>query len=144
MTTLDVITKEIVDLHDFFTEWFNGTIDHDQLEPRFLSHLHDEVVFIPPAGQVMTGAMLKGWFDQSHGSNPDFRAHIRDVTIRHEVGDLVLATYTEWQKGAKRSDQARNARVTSVLLKMTSPISWLHIHETWLPDDVRDAGSFEF
>jgi len=60
MTTLERVTKEIVDLHDFFTEWFNGTVERDQLEPRFLSRLHKNVAFIPPEGMVMTGAMLKG------------------------------------------------------------------------------------
>jgi len=31
MTTLQIVTKEIVDLHDFFTEWLNGTVERDQL-----------------------------------------------------------------------------------------------------------------
>lgn len=144
MTTLDTVTKEIVDLHDFFTEWFNGTAERDQLEPRFLSRLHDEVVFIPPEGHAMTGPMLKGGFDQGYGSNADFRIQIRDVVVRHEVGDLVLATYTEWQTGAKQSALANNARITTVLMKMASPVTWLHIQETWLPNDVREAGSFDF
>ena len=56
MTALEIVTKEIVDLHDFFTEWFNGTADRGQLEPRFLSRLHENVQSIPSEGQVMTGA----------------------------------------------------------------------------------------
>lgn len=143
MSTLETVTKEIVDLHDFFTQWFNGTVDRDQLEPQFLSRLDENVVFIPPEGHILTGGMLKGGFDQGYGSNKGFRIQIRDVIIRQEIGDLVLATYTEWQIGATQSEHA-NARVTSVLVKMTSPITWLHIQETWLPDSIRDAGSFDF
>ncbi|MEP2101653.1 MAG: hypothetical protein ABJP02_09100 [Parasphingorhabdus sp.] len=144
MTTLETVTKEIVDLHDFFTEWFNGTAQRDQLEPRFLSHLHEDVQFIPPEGQVMTGSVLKEGFGRGYGSNPDFRIQIRDVDVRYERGNLVLATYTEWQTGAALSSEANNARVTTVLVEMTNPVTWLHIQETWLPDAVRNAGSFDF
>lgn len=143
MSTLEIVTKEIVDLHDFFTKWFNGTADRGQLGPKFLSRLDDNVVFIPPEGHILTGEMLKGGFDRGFGTNKDFRIQIRDVTIRQEIGDLVLATYTEWQVGATQSEH-KNARVTSVLMKMTSPVTWLHIQETWLPDSARDAGSFDF
>ncbi|MEP3036007.1 MAG: hypothetical protein ABJO67_16885, partial [Pseudoruegeria sp.] len=143
MTTLEAVTKEIVDLHDFFTEWFNGTADRDQLEPRFLSRLHQDVQFIPPEGQVMTGAGLKDGFGRGYGSNPDFRIQIRDVDVRYECGHLVLATYTEWQTGAALSAEANNARVTTVLMEMTCPVTWLHIQETWLPEAVRAAGSFD-
>ncbi|AXT27088.1 hypothetical protein D1823_11175 [Ruegeria sp. AD91A] len=144
MKTLQIVTKEIVDLHDFFTEWFNGTVERDQLEPRFLSRLDENVVFIPPEGHIMTSDMLKGGFDRGYGSNKDFRIQIRDVTIRHEIGDLVMVTYTEWQIGAALSVEKKNARVSSVLMKMTDPVTWLHIQETWLPDALRAAGPFDF
>lgn len=143
MTTLMRVTKEIVNLHDFFTEWFNGTADREQLEPRFLSHLHEDVVFIPPEGHILTGPMLREGFDKGFGTNTEFRIQIRDVAIRHEIGDTVLATYTEWQIGATQSDHA-NARVTSVLMNMKPELTWLHIQETWLPETVNAAGSFDF
>lgn len=144
MTTLETVTNEIVGLHDFFAAWFNGTADRDQLDPRFLSRLHPDIQFIPPEGQVMSRAMLQAGFDQSYGSNPDFRIAIRDVDIRYEHGDHVLATYTEWQTGAARSALANNARITTVLMEMTKPVTWLHLQETWLPEAVRSAGSFDF
>lgn len=144
MTTLEIVTKEIVDLHDFFTEWFNGTVGWDELEPRFLSRMDENIIFIPPEGIVLNGDMLKGAFNRGYGSNKDFRIQIRDVTICHEIGDLVMATYTEWQMGAALSAEKNNARVTSVLMKMTDRVTWLHIQETWLPDAVREAGPFDF
>ena len=140
MTILETVTKEIVDLHDFFTEWFNGTADRDQLEPRFASRLHKDVQFIPPEGQVIGGAFLREGISRGYGTNADFRSHIRDVNIRYERGDLVLATYTEWQTGSKVSAEANNARITTVLMEMTDPLTWLHIQETWLPEAVRKAG----
>lgn len=144
MNTHEIVTKEIADLHDFFTKWFNGSVERDQLEPRFLSRLDENVVFIPPEGHIMTGDMLKGGFDRGYGSNKDFRIQIRDVTIRHKIGDLVMVTYTEWQIGAALSAEKNNARVSSVLMKMTDPVTWLHIQETWLSDALRAAGPFDF
>lgn len=99
MNTLEIVTNEIVDLHEFFVEWFNGTVNRDQLEPRFLSRLDETVVFIPPEGHILTGEMLKDGFVRSYGLNKNFGIQIRDVTIRQEIGDLVMATYKEWQVG---------------------------------------------
>lgn len=144
MTPLAIVTKEIVDLHDFFTEWFNGTVERDQLEPRFLSRLHKDIQFIPPEGLVMAAHVIREGFNRGYGTNPNFRSHIRDVDIRYFRGDLVLATYTEWQTGATMSADANNARRTSVLVEMTDPVTWLHIQETWLPAKERDGGSFDF
>lgn len=143
MSTLKRVTNEIVDLHDFFTHWFNGTVDRDQLEPRFLSHLDPNVVFVSPDGHILSRDMMREGFTARYGSNKAFRIKVRDVAVHREFGDLIMATYTEWQVGAVRSSE-RNARLTSVLLRMSDPVTWLHIHETWLPDTVRDAGSFDF
>lgn len=33
-TLLEEVRHEIVDIHEFFVAWFNGTIDRDQLEPQ--------------------------------------------------------------------------------------------------------------
>lgn len=141
---LDDIRHEIVDLHDFFTAWFNGTAQQDELEPRFLSRVHPGFTFIPPEGVVMTGEHLAAGFRQSHGSNKNFRIQIRDVVVRHEMGNRVLATYTEWQTGAVRSENADNARFSTVLLELGEPITWLHLQETWLPEAIRAAGPFDF
>ncbi|MEJ6393467.1 hypothetical protein V8J82_09390 [Gymnodinialimonas sp. 2305UL16-5] len=144
MTPLAIVNKEIVDLHNFFTGWFNGTVDRDQLEPRFLSRLHNDVQFIPPEGSVMTTEIIREGFGRGYGTNSNFRSHIRNVDLRYFRGELALATYTEWQTGATLSPDANNARRTSVLVEMTDPITWLHIQETWLPAHERDAGSFDF
>ncbi|WP_299669428.1 hypothetical protein [uncultured Ruegeria sp.] len=81
MTTIEIVKKEIVDLHDFFTEWFNGTVERDVLVPNFLSRMDDNIIFIPPDGTILAGDVLKGGFYRGYGSNKDFRIQIRDVTI---------------------------------------------------------------
>ncbi|MDP5220362.1 hypothetical protein Q5Y75_24545 [Ruegeria sp. 2205SS24-7] len=143
-TLLDDVRHEIVDIHEFLVAWFNGTIDRDQLEPRLLSRFDPDVVFIPPEGHVVGGAGLQGMFERGYGTNKDFKIQIRDVTIRRQIDRVVLANYTEWQIGATTSHPSNNARVTSAMIDMGPPLKWLHIHETWLPEEVRAAGSFDF
>lgn len=138
------VRREVVDLHAFFVDWFNGTVDRDHLEPRFLSHMSEDVVFISPEGRTMGREQLRAAFDQGHGANPGFRIEVRDVEIRRHIGSMVLITYTEWQIGSKTPPHANNARLTSALIETGSPPSWLHIHETWLPDDIRAADPFAF
>ncbi|WP_299477769.1 hypothetical protein [uncultured Roseibium sp.] len=143
-TLLDDIRNEIVDAHDFFVQWFTGTIARDQLEPCLLARFDRDVTFISPEGQVYRYDALKEMFENGYGSNTDFRIEIRDVFVRHGSGDMVLATYTEWQAGAFASNLPNNARVTSAVLQPGPPFKWLHIHETWLPDKIREAGPFDF
>lgn len=143
-TVLDDVRRDIVDLHDFFTEWFNGTTDRGQLDVKLLSRLHPDFVFVPPEGIVMKGEHLAGGLRQGFGTNKDFRIQIRDVEIRHQMGSHVLATYTEWQIGASLSKQVNNARFSTVLVEIGKPSRWLHLQETWLPESVRAAGLFDF
>ena len=59
-------------------------------------------------------------------------------------GDMVLATYEEWQRNALASDPPDNGRIATVLLELGPDIVWHHVHETWLPPDRIRAGSYDF
>ncbi|MEM7136106.1 MAG: hypothetical protein AAF500_05970 [Myxococcota bacterium] len=141
---LEEVRREIVGLHGFFLDWFHGSASREDLDTRFLSRLHPELVFVPPEGHVLLASALKGAFDTAHGTNPDFKIQIRDVAIRHVIDDHVLATYTEWQVGARTSPQTNNARFSTVLMKRGDPYQWLHIQETWLPKADQSAERFDF
>lgn len=141
---LNDIRREVVDLHAFFVRWFNGTVVREELVPCFLSHMIDEVVFISPDGDVLRREQLESGFSQAYGTNPDFKIEIRDVQILQKFGEIVLVNYTEWQKGAKASSQEQNARITSALIDTGAPFQWYHIHETWLPENIRKADPFAF
>ena len=81
------------------------------------------------------GDVLLDGLRQGHGANPDFEIEIYNVQIcgtSPEMG-LVLATYTEMQRGARNTTPADNARISTVLLQRdaeTGRFTWLHIHET--------------
>ncbi len=138
------VRREVVELHEFFVSWFNGSIDREELEPRFLSHLSADVEFISPDGVALGREQLKAGFEAAYGANLDFKIEIRDVKILKQFGEIMLVTYTEWQKGARASAQPQNARITTALIEMGSRLTWHHIHETWLPESVRQADPFAF
>ncbi len=138
------IRSEIEDLHVFFVDWFTGAAPKDQLETRFGAAMDTDVVFVSPDGARLGRADLMNGFASGYGANKDFRIAIRDVKVRREMGDLVLATYTEWQRGAARSGRAENGRFTTVLMTRDAPHRWLHVHETWLPEAEQAEPSYDF
>lgn len=145
MSTLLIdVRQEIVDLHDFFVAWFNGSADQGDLDAQLIARLDPDMTFIPPEGVTLAADQLIGGFRQSFGKNKNFRIQIRDVIIRHVLDAHVLATYTEWQIGSTMSGSAQNARQTSALLTTARPFRWLHVHETRLPEEIRAAGPFDF
>ena len=140
--TLRAVTDEVVDLHRFFVDWFTGAAEPAALDTRLGASLHDDFFYVFPGGQTLTRDGLLAGLRGAHGSNPDFRIVVRDVTVRFTPGDTVLATYTEWQSGAKASARPNNARLSTVLMTRRAPFVWMHLQETWLPEDVQDAGDY--
>ena len=130
------VCDEVEYLHRFFVDWFSGTVDEKEVDRVLVPRLDDETFYVTPDGHRLGGPDLVAMFRHAHGTNPDFRIEIRDVKIMRTFGDYLLVTYTEWQKGARASENPDNARVTTVLLERTQPFRWLHIHETWLPEAV--------
>lgn len=141
---IDTVRHEVEDLHVFFTNWFSGAADRAELEARLASRLHPDFIIVSPEGIVSTGRDLMAGFERAHGTNPDFRIQIRDVTVRFHEGGFVLATYQEWQTGAKNSALSKNARFSTALLKLGAQIQWLHLQETWLPESVSSGDPFDF
>ncbi len=141
---LRAITAEVVDLHVFFVDWFSGRASPEVFDSRLAPALHEQLHYILPGGQLLTRDQLLTGLRGAHGTNPDFRIAIRDVEVRFTPGDTVLATYTEWQRGAKASKPSDNARRSTALITREAPFVWLHLHETWLPEEARAAGSFDF
>ncbi|MGF1475804.1 MAG: DUF4440 domain-containing protein [Geminicoccaceae bacterium] len=138
------VRVEIEEIHRFFVRWFAGDANTIELDEFLLPRLDTDLVYVTPDGHRFGRDALVSMLRKGHGDNADFRIRVEDVRIRRELGDDLLATYTEWQRGARASSQAENARITTVLLTKRQPFRWLHIHETWLPEAERAAGSFDF
>lgn len=147
-----VVSQEISDLHRFLEEWFGGRCENS--DAYFDKHLQKRIApgfrIVMPGGKMLRGDALFDDMRRAHGSNLQFRIHIRNVEAHTlgEDGDLILVTYEEWQKNALNSKPPNNGRLSSALLKRSAAapngLVWLHVHETWLPQAIVSADPFDF
>lgn len=139
------VAQEIESLHDFFVGWFTGTLSDESFEEHFDHRFDTTTLLIQPGGRTAAFDQFRSAIHSTYDTNPDFRIKIRNVKVVRALNDLVLATYEEWQMNALASSPSDNGRVSSVLFqRQNDRLVWLHIHETWLPEDVMAAGPFDF
>jgi hypothetical protein len=150
-TSPSPVAREILELHEFFVDWFTGACAKSDAEfdRRFTSHFDPAFHIVLPGGLMLPGAALGEGLKQAHGSNPAFRIRIRDLRERAVPGtEVVIATYEEWQKHALNSEPVNNARLSSATLRLApnapNGVLWLHLHESWLPPGRLSADAFDF
>ena len=70
--------------------------------------------------------------EAAFGRNRDFYIEVSEIKIRKAIGeDFCLATYLEFQRGAKNTDPSDNYRRSTVLFEsVEGKLIWHHIHET--------------
>jgi hypothetical protein len=129
---------EIRELHQFFQDWFTGAIGQSEENfSRVTSGMNEHFALISPDGTLAEYPTVISWLRDGYGSRPNFHLWTDKIVMRHQAGDLALATYEEWQE----IDGKINARLSTALLqtKAGAPngVEWLHVHETWLPADSR-------
>lgn len=137
---LTTTTAEIADLHQFFQDWFNGTLPHtEQAFARFTNVMAADFHIVWPDGRLLNlPPLTTALYDrhQSHPADTPIRIWIENVTLRHTTAETVLATYEEWQQ--IHPDPAY-VRLSTVLFQRQSHnnrlphgLLWQHVHETWL------------
>lgn len=140
--------REIVDLHVFFVDWFTGVCPNDDaiFQARFTSRFDPHALYVMPGGTEFEIAAFAPGLKAAHGGNPDFAIHIRSVRSRGLGNGLVLALYEELQRGALASENSENARLTTAILRRNKAtpngFKWLHLQETWLPEERCAAADF--
>jgi hypothetical protein len=142
--TESAVRTEVEELHKFFVGWFSGALNASTFDTEFLPRFSPDFHIVPPAGTLMNLGQLTAAIRSTHGTNPEFRIAIRNVTIRAQFDGHILATYEEWQRNALASKPPDNARIATAVLRDTRPLQWLHVHETWLPRNIMDAGPYDF
>ena len=128
---------EIVALHRFFMDWFRGTLpDTDAAWARVEGVLAPGFMLISPEGCVFQREGLLEAVQGQHASRPPpevFEIRVQGLETRCVGEQIVIATYEEWQR---TSDGEIGRQSTAVFERRdTAPhgVSWLHVHETWLP-----------
>ena len=137
------VRNEIEEMHRFFVGWFTGEVSKDALETYFAPRMHADMHIIPPSGEIIDRSALLDIFRQTHGNNPLSRIAIRNVHILYENETHVLASYEEWQRDGTES-KSGTGRLSSVLMTKAQPLEWIHVHETWLPEETIKKGPFDF
>ena len=143
--------EEIEAFHAFFGDWFQGTCPNSEeiLEARHGARLAEDFQLAYPGGTVMGKQGLIDGVRRGYGKSPGFGVQIRNVRLRPlDCPGHLLVNYEEWQKNAVNSKPANNARFSSAVFRIVSAdpirLKWFHLHETWLPRAVMDAGPFDF
>ncbi|WP_420631245.1 hypothetical protein [Candidatus Leptofilum sp.] len=126
--------KEIVELHQFFQDWFNGEIsEEDNVFARFSKVMADGFYIVPPSGRLSLRTPLVTNLRQLYGNsqaNPG-KIWIQDVQIRHQSADLILATYEEWQTFNDKTTSRLSSALFQADANAPNGVVWLCVHETW-------------
>ena len=146
---LERITDDLEDLFAFFAEWISGRCRKDPTlwRERAQRRQAADFFYVMPGGGTFEGAAIDRIMFDLHGTNPAFRIRLRNVAVRHRVGDLVVVTFEEWQRGAIQSSSPDNARLSSAVLRDRGPadgFELLQLQETWLPAAQVARGAFDF
>ncbi len=128
--------KEIVQLHQFFEDWYHGRVENSVVAfSRMAEVMAEPFTIIFPSGSQHrredTLRMVREGYGRWRGSGN--RIWIENVALCWQEGSVCLLTYEEWQE----TDGEMTARFSSVLFRAQSGtpngLIWLHVHETWLP-----------
>ncbi|MCG8351292.1 MAG: hypothetical protein MI924_26265 [Chloroflexales bacterium] len=121
--------SEIVELHQFFQDWFNAVIsDTDAEFDRFADVVASTFAIVSPAGKLQERAPLLAGLRAAYGKSPGIRIWIEDVRLCFQENDIAIVTYAEWQQ----LGEAITARLSTALFRERSGppngLEWLHVH----------------
>lgn len=129
---LERAIHEVVDLHQFFEDWFTGRLPQDEEAfQRFRSVTAPSFTLIGPDGAARSRADVLQWVWSIHGTRPDARLWVEDVQLATTCDTVYVVTYDEWQRHA----QEQTVRISTAVLQADEAtpngLRWLHVHETW-------------
>lgn len=138
------VRQDIVELHEFFVGWYNGELPHSAYASEFEARLDPAFTIVMPSGVELDLPSLSVAMKASLGQKPGFRIEIRNVRLKHVAGTTVVATYEEWQRNSGNEPGRGSGRFSTVVMERVDSLKWLHVHETWLPQDVVASDEFNF
>jgi hypothetical protein len=139
----DRVREEIVDIHRFLSKWISGACTGDEATYRkgLASRLSKNFVLVTPLGKTFTGEAFTRMMRGNHGSDPTLQIDIRNVEVRHREDTIVVVTFEAWQgrpadlQRVNATPQGRGRVCTVVMKHRRDRFEFLHVHETWLPDE---------
>lgn len=131
---------EIVELHQFFEDWFLGrggeatkTEGVDRADRAF----HPDFTFIGPDGVVADRATTLQRIADGYAHTTELTIETVDHRLVHpgsaSAGGTIVATYIERHR---LSEGRANERISTAVFVVDpdgpNGLRWLHVHETWL------------
>jgi hypothetical protein len=128
---MSIYEKEIVELHQFFEDWFNGVLPLTaEAFERMSVVMEPEFSIVMPQGRRMEREPLLNGLFGLHGRRP-IRIWIENTRVLSERETMAVVEYEEWQEeGGKITSRYS----TVVFRKKTGTphgLSWIRVHETW-------------
>ena len=138
MPSRSTCRAEIETLHEFFVDWYTGTIDSDAFD-RLEGALAPGFEMVTPDGvrrdrtAVVTGIRE----DYNRDDSGTFSIEITNVELIWRMDDCATVRYEEWQETtAGTTGRLSTALFDSVEQSSTAQSTprWRYVHETWLEE----------
>ena len=133
MQSLDLISKEITELHEFFQNYFSGSIEQSEIK-RLENVIDEEFLLITPTAKYLDRSSLLEVISSSYGKSSSKRIWVENIKIKCELNDHLLVTYEECQL----DNDISSCRISSTIFKSdetaVNNYKWLHLHETLFQD----------
>lgn len=133
----EAFTAEVVRLHDFFVEWFEGSTSDGFA--AFDDAMGSDFYLVTPDGTLRSRMDIVEAVRSAGGSGP-VAIWIEAPAVHSVSGDVIVGTYEEHQR---REDMQSSRRSTAVLRRdRAAPAgwTWLTVHETWI-EPPREVGA---
>ena len=129
------VEDEIVRLHAFFVDWMTGAIEQtDENFAQFSDSMGANFYIVTPSGEITLRPALVAGLYNTYDQRRNFRIWIENVTVRHTLNDVVVATYEEWIESEE--NDSITTRLSTVVLtvdeSLPNGLLWQCVHETWL------------
>ena len=119
------VKTEIEELHQFFTDWFNGKLDESSFA-RVENVLHQNFDLITPRGEHFRRDEILDLIRNANGADPQRKIWTQFISCK-KYDNVAIALYYEMQ------DQGDNQtkRLSTAVFSIEPNLMWLHVHETW-------------
>lgn len=129
----DKCNKEVIELHDFFLNWFTGkAIESDFI--RFSDHISPLFQLITPTATVIDYDGIKNMIKNSYNSRNEMEMWIENVSTWKLSSDIYLTTYHELNMEDGTKTRRLSTAIFRVNEKCVNSVEWVHVHETWVND----------
>ena len=135
MPSRSTCRAEIETLHEFFVDWYAGTIEGDAFDRLEQALAPDFEMVTPDGDRLDRTAVVTGIREDHDRDDPGaFSIEIRNVEVVVRVGDFAVVRYEECQE----TTDGTTGRISTALFREDSSapggVVWLDLHETWLDD----------